>query len=81
MDVAVGTSLLVISMTSFAGLVGHLGRVDIDWPVTLAVTAAAVIGSLIGGRLACRIPPAALRRGFGFFIIAMAIVVLFKELS
>ena len=49
--------------------------------VTLAVTAAAVVGSLLGGRLAGRIPPAALRRGFGFFIIAMAILVLFKELS
>jgi uncharacterized membrane protein YfcA len=81
MEVAVGTSLIVISMKSFAGLAGHLGHVDIDWPITLAVTAAAVIGSLLGGRLVGRIPPAALRRGFGFFIIAMAILVLFKELS
>lgn len=81
MDVAVGTSLIVIAMSSFAGLVGHLGRVHINWPVTLAVTAAAVIGSLVGGRLAGRLPPSVLRRGFGFFIIAMAIVVLFKELS
>jgi len=81
MEAAVGTSLIVIAMSSFAGLAGHLGRVDIDWPVTLAVTAAAVIGSLVGGRLVGRIPPAALRRGFGFFIIAMAILVLFKELS
>jgi uncharacterized membrane protein YfcA len=81
MEVAVGTSLIVIAMSSFAGLAGHLGAVDIDWPVTLAVTAAAVIGSLVGGRLAGRIPPAALRRGFGIFIIAMAMVILVKELS
>lgn len=81
MEAAVGTSLIVIAMTSVAGLAGHLGRVTIDWPVTLAVTLAAVIGSLVGGRLARRIPPAALRRGFGVFIIAMAILVLFKELS
>lgn len=78
---AIGTSLIVIAMSSFAGLAGHLGKVHIDWPVTLAVTAAAVIGSLVGGRLAGRIPPAALRRGFGIFIIAVAIFVLFKELS
>jgi uncharacterized membrane protein YfcA len=81
MEIAVGTSLIVIAMKSFAGLAGHLGHVDIDWPVTLAVTAAAVIGSVLGGRLVGRIPPAALRRGFGFFIIAMAMLVLFKELS
>lgn len=80
-DAAVGTSLIVISMSSFAGLAGHLGRVDIDWTITLAVTAAAVVGSLVGGRLVGRIPPAALRRGFGVFVIAMAIFVLFKELS
>lgn len=81
MEAAVGTSLIVIAMSSFAGLAGHLGRIDIDWPVTLVVTAAAVVGSLVGGRLAGRISPAALRRGFGVFVIAMAIFVLFKELS
>jgi uncharacterized protein len=81
MQTAVGTSLIVISMKSFAGLAGHLDHVDLDWSVTLVVTASAVIGSLVGGHLVGRIPPAALRRGFGFFIIAMAALVLLKELS
>ncbi|HEY5946754.1 MAG TPA: sulfite exporter TauE/SafE family protein [Kofleriaceae bacterium] len=81
MEIAVGTSLIVIAMNSFAGLAGHLGNVDLDWPVTLAVTGAAVLGSLLGGRLVGRIPPAALRRGFAIFVIAMATLVLFKELS
>lgn len=80
MELAVGTSLVVISMKSFAGLAGHLGHVSIDWPIVLAVTGTAVIGSFIGGRLAGRIPPATLRRGFGVFIIVMAVVVLGKEL-
>jgi uncharacterized membrane protein YfcA len=81
MPVAVGTSLVVIAMKSFAGLAGHLAHVDIDWPVTIAVTFAAVVGSLIGGNLVSRIPPAALRRGFGLFIIAMSALVLVKELT
>jgi uncharacterized membrane protein YfcA len=76
----VGTSLVVISMKSFAGLAGHLGHVSIDWPIVLAVTGAAVVGSFFGGKLVGRIPPAALRRGFGVFIIVMAVVVLAKEL-
>lgn len=81
MEVAVGTSLVVITMSSLAGFAGHLGEVDLDWPLTLAVTAAAVAGSLLGGRLVGRIPPAALRRGFGIFLIAMAVLVLATELS
>ena len=81
METAIGTSLVVIAMKSFAGLAGHLGHVDIDWRVTLAVTAAAIAGSFAGTHLAGRIPPAALRRGFGVFIIAMAALVLVKELT
>jgi uncharacterized membrane protein YfcA len=76
MNAAVGTSLVVIALKSFAGLAGHLGHVTIDWPTTLAVTAAAVAGVLAGGRLAGRVPPAALRRAFGIIIIVMAAVVL-----
>ena len=80
MPLAIGTSLVVIAMKSFAGFAGHLDHVDIDWPITLGVTAAAVAGSQIGGKLVGRVSPAALRRGFGVFIIAMAALVLAKEL-
>ena len=80
METAVGTSLIVIAMKSFAGLAGHLGHVDIDWPTTLAVTAMAVGGSFIGGKLAGRIPPATLRKAFGVFVIVMAVFILGKEL-
>jgi uncharacterized membrane protein YfcA len=44
------------------------------------VTAAAIVGSQIGGKLVGRIPPSSLRRGFGVFVIAMAGFVLFMEL-
>jgi uncharacterized protein len=81
MPVAVGTSLVVIAMKSFAGLAGHLEHVSIDWPITIGVTIAAVFGSLLGGKLVDRISPTALRRGFGLFIIAMSVLVLGKELT
>jgi uncharacterized membrane protein YfcA len=81
MEIAVGTSLVVIAMKSFAGLAGYLGHVDLDWPLTLAVTAAAIAGAVAGGRLAGRMPPTMLRRVFGGFIAVMAIVVLIGELA
>lgn len=81
MSVAVGTSLLVIAMKSFAGLAGYLTTVQLDWPLVLGVTAAAVAGSFVGARLAGVIPEQALRKGFGFFVLGMAVLVLVQELA
>jgi uncharacterized membrane protein YfcA len=79
MPVAVGTSLLVIAMKSFAGLAGYLASVQIDWPLALAVTAAAVLGSLVGSRLTGLVPPDTLRRAFGWFVVVMGVVVLVEQ--
>ncbi|WP_329310064.1 sulfite exporter TauE/SafE family protein [Streptomyces sp. NBC_01262] len=81
MGVAVGTSLLVISMKSFAGLAGYLSSVHIDWGLAGIVTIAAVAGSLVGGRLAGRIPQEALRKTFGWFVIVMGVFVLGQQIS
>ncbi|MDF9279034.1 sulfite exporter TauE/SafE family protein [Arthrobacter sp. EH-1B-1] len=80
MPIAVGTSLVVIALKSFAGLAGYLTTVTLDWGLIAAVTAAAVLGSLIGSRLAGRIPEAALRKGFGIFVLVMGVFVLVQEL-
>lgn len=79
MAVAVGTSLLVIAMKSLGGLAGYLSTVHLDWGLVLAVTAAAIVGSVIGGRLAGRIPEAALRKGFGWFVLVMGGFVLVQQ--
>ncbi|MCV7191325.1 sulfite exporter TauE/SafE family protein [Mycolicibacterium brumae] len=79
MPVAVGTSLAVIAMQSFAGLAGHLAATAVDWRFAAMVTGAAVLGSLIGAPLASRIPPARLRAIFGWFVLFMAALVLGQE--
>lgn len=81
MSVAVGTSLLVIAMKSFAGLAGYLTSVQLDWPLVLGVTTAAVVGSFVGARLAGIVPEQVLRRGFGVFVLVMALVVIRQELA
>jgi len=77
--IAVGTSLLVIALKSLAGLAGYLTTVSLDWTVVGAITVAAVLGSLVGARLVDRIPADVLRRGFGWFVLAMGAFVLVQQ--
>ncbi|SCG17070.1 hypothetical protein GA0070610_3374 [Micromonospora echinofusca] len=80
MPVAVGTSLVVIAMKSFAGLAGYLSSVSINWGLAAAVTAAAIVGSFLGGRLAGKIPADVLRKSFGWFVVVMGVFVLAQQL-
>ncbi len=79
MSVAVGTSLIVIAMKSFAGLAGYLQSTPVDWSIALSVTTAAVVGGLVGGRLARRIQADRLRRAFGWFVLVMGAFVLSRQ--
>lgn len=79
MTVAVGTSLVVIAMKSMAGLVGYLQSVSIDWGLALGVTAAAVVGTVIGERIAGKVSQEGLRRGFGWFVVVMAVFMLGQQ--
>jgi hypothetical protein len=80
MDVAVGTSLVVIAMKSFAGFAGYLGHVHIDWTIAGVVSASAVVGSLGGGALASRVSPDGLRKSFAWFVVAMAFFIFGQEI-
>jgi hypothetical protein len=79
MAAAVGTSVLVIAMNSFAGLVGYLGHVAIPWGLAASITGAAVAGSFAGSALAGRVPQEGLRKGFGVFVLVMAVFILVKQ--
>lgn len=79
MPIAVGTSLVVIAMKSFAGFAGYLSSVSIDWKVAGMVTAAAVVGALVGARLTALVNPDSLRKAFGWFVLVMSSVILFEE--
>lgn len=81
MSIAVGTSLVVIAMKSGAGLLGYLASTTIDWALAGGVTAMAVVGSVIGGRLANRVSEDKLRKGFGWFVAVMAVIMLVQEIG
>ena len=75
MATAAATSLVVISVNSAAGFLAHLGPVAIDYRVTTAFTIAAIVGSLLAGRVAARLPAARFRRWFAYLVLAVALYV------
>lgn len=79
MHLAIGTSLLVISMKSAAGFLGYLSHVNVDYRLAGVVTGSAVAGSFLGSWLAHRLQARHLRKGFAWFVIAMAFYILFRE--
>lgn len=79
MHTAVATSLVVISMKSFAGFAGYAAATEIDWPLALAVVAAASLGAAVAGHLSGRIRADRLRAGFGWFVLAVGQAVLVTE--
>ncbi len=81
MQKAVGSSLVVIALKSFAGFAGYASHAEIPWSLTAVVTAAAIVGSLGGAVLAKRVAPEQLRRGFALFVLVMAVFLLGKQLQ
>jgi len=82
MKKAVGTSLLIIAAKSLIGFIGDVQRPDleIDWNLLLSVTAIAVVGIFIGIYLAKFIDGKKLKKGFGWFVLLMAIYIIAKQL-
>lgn len=80
LKLAIGTSLAVIAVNSFAGLAGHLRHTAVDWPLSLAFLGLALVGMFAGVLIACRIQARALARWFAWFVIAVAVFVVAQNL-
>jgi len=80
MKAAIGTSLAVIAVNSFAGLVGQLHYVQFDWPVTLGFLGAALAGMVGGSAVASRISSQSLRRAFAGSIIVLGVFLLIRNI-
>lgn len=79
MHLAIGTSLLVIALKSLAGFLGYLSHVSVDYFLASVVTASAVVGSFLGSFWAHRLHARHLRKGFAWFVIAMAVYILARQ--
>jgi uncharacterized membrane protein YfcA len=81
MPVAVGTSLLVIALTSASALTAHLASGGVDWTLAAVFTAAAVAGALAGSRLGARLSGERLTQLFAALIVAVALFLLAANLG
>lgn len=83
MKQAVGTSLLIIAAKSLIGFTGDVmeNSKNMDWTLLGVVTALAVIGIFIGNQLSKKIDGAALKKGFGWFVLVMGLYIIIKELA
>jgi hypothetical protein len=76
MKKAIGTSLLIIAGKSASGFVGYLGTQTLDWAMTVSFAFLAGVGTVIGAYLAHYISAKHLQRGFGYFLLGIAALVI-----
>jgi uncharacterized protein len=77
--VAHATSLLVIFPTAIRGTLTYSKAGLIAWEIVLPVAIAAVVGGVIGARIAIHAPAALLKTMFGCFLIASSLQMVFRR--
>ena len=82
MKKAVGTSLFIIAAKSLICFIGDVQRYgdQLDCTLLLTVTAIAVFGIFVGIYLNNFIDGKKLKKGFGFFVLLMAVYIIGKQL-
>ena len=81
MKMAVGTSLIIVSVQSLIGFIGDIRpEQKLDWNLLLIFTTCSIIGVIIGSFLSKKIEGEKLKTGFGWFVLVMGIYIIIKEI-
>lgn len=80
MKTAVGTSLVIIAINSLTGFLFSLHGTEINWKFLGIITFFAITGIFIGMALSKKINGARLKPIFGWFVLAMGIFIVIREL-
>ncbi|HWU85370.1 MAG TPA: sulfite exporter TauE/SafE family protein, partial [Rhodocyclaceae bacterium] len=80
MQSVVATSLAVIALISLSGVASSVLGGRFDYALGLPFAAGAVVGMLLGGRLAARYHPRHLKTAFGLVCLVVAVGLLAKSL-
>jgi len=84
MRLAVGTSLVIIALKSFAGFWEYLHVLDslhlaVDWTVIWLIAAIGIAGGWLGHHISHRMDQATLRRVFAVFLVFMGAFIIYKN--
>jgi uncharacterized protein len=77
---AVGTSLLIISLNALTGFTADLPNTQPDWGFLIGFSGISIVGLLLGVYLSKFISGAKLKPLLGWFILAMGVFIIVKEL-
>lgn len=72
MEQAVGTSLVIVALNSGSALVSRAGEAHFDWSVMVPFTLAAMVATLLGKRVADRLPARRLQVAFAVLMLLVA---------
>jgi len=72
MHLAVGTSLIAVSLNALLGLIGNLRLGTLDWTLSTLFATGGLAGVLAGGKLAGRLPERTLRAAFALMVVCVA---------
>lgn len=86
MHVAVGTSLLIITLKSFSGFYKYLDvlnalQLSLDWDIIGLFTVLGIVGSFAGSLVSTRLPQHTLRRTFACFLFVIGTSILWQNFS
>ena len=81
MKIAIGTSLFIVATQSLIGFLGDIRPNQIiDWQFLTLFTGFSIVGVFIGNQLSKLVSGENLKTGFGWFVLAMGIYIIGKEL-
>ncbi|TNF33750.1 MAG: sulfite exporter TauE/SafE family protein [Gammaproteobacteria bacterium] len=85
MRMAVGTSLVIITLKSFAGFFEYLHvlhdlNLSIDWAIVGIFSIIGVFGGFLGNAISNKLPQTTLRKAFAVFLLLMGAFIFYKNL-
>lgn len=78
MEIAIGSSAFMIGITAASGFTGHVLAGHWDWRTSLIGAAAVFIGAQIGSRWSIGMDKTIIKKGFGWFLLAIALMMIVK---
>jgi len=78
---AVATSLIIITFNSLIGFSSDLSFLVIEWNFLILFTILSVFGIFVGTYISNYVRESTLKISFARFMIIMAVVIIFKELT